>query len=410
MNKEQLNAVERVKLGNNIYLSGVGGSGKSYTLTNIVNWAQSNQKQIATTASTGTAAYLIKGRTIHSYLGIGLGKKSAEELAVYVKYNRPYIVKKLRTLDILIIDEISMINDELFDKISKFLQIIRNCAKSFGGIQVILCGDFAQLPPTERTQKKYCFLSAEWDRSSIEVITLTQMMRQQYDLVFQKMLTELRFGICSDESIKILKKLKKTKFEERDDGIIPTILYSMNVDIDKINNSKYNELIDNGAKKQLYTATFSSSGEHWAKSIKIPERIELCVGCQVVLTWNLSQDDGLINGSRGVVIAIDKNGPTVHFANGKEILIEMTKIENEDDSNCWVSFVPLKLAYALTIHRAQGMTLDLVIIDLGESIFEYGQAYTAISRAKNLDSIKLLDFKSSSFRTHKDVIKFYENN
>jgi ATP-dependent DNA helicase PIF1 len=181
----------------------------------------------------------------------------------------------------------------------------------------------------------------------------------------------------------------------------------MNVDVDCINNSKFKELIEKGAQSVTYITQGSASGLFWANSIKIPEKVELCVGAQVVLTWNVSQDDGLINGSRGVIVGISRLGPTVRFANGKEVLIEAIKVENDDDKHCWCSFMPLRLAYALTIHKSQGMTLDLVVIDLGDSIFEYGQAYTAISRARSLSCIKLLDFKSSSFRTHKDVLKFY---
>jgi ATP-dependent exoDNAse (exonuclease V) alpha subunit len=404
MNKEQHIAFEAVKDGNNIFITGSGGVGKSYTLKNIIKWAQIERKNIAVTASTGCASYLIRGRTIHSFLGIGLAKKSAEDLANYVLLNKKFIVKKIKMLDMLILDEVSMINDELFDKISNYLQIIRKSPEPFGGIQMVICGDFAQLPPTEG---KYCFLSPEWERSNIDVITLTQMMRQSEDHTFQRILQELRYGKCTKDTLKILRTLKKTKFDNN--GIEPTVLYSLNVDVDTINNTKYKELINNGAKKQTYITTYSQSGENWAKSIKIPDKQELCVGSQVVLTWNFQQDIGLVNGSRGVIIELNVNGAIVRFVNGQEIIIPMMTIENEDDDKCWVSFIPLKLAYAITIHKSQGMTLDSLIIDLGDSIFEYGQAYTAISRAKTLDSIKLLDVKSSSFKTHKDVISFYEN-
>jgi ATP-dependent exoDNAse (exonuclease V) alpha subunit len=403
MNAEQKRAFERVANGENLFITGSGGTGKSYCLRHIVKWARDQRIELGVTASTGTAAYLIRGRTLHSFLGIGLAKKSADELAEKCKH---YTISKLRNIELLIIDEISMIDEILFDKISKFLSIIRGSSKPFGGIQLILCGDFAQLPPT---QGRYCFLSSVWNRANIEIVQLTKMMRQHEDHVFQKMLAELRWGMCSSDSIKLLKRLRKTKFEERSDGIVPTVLYSMNVDVDTINSTKYKELLEKGAKQYLYNTKGSTSGLYWANSIKIPENVELCVGAQVVLTWNIAQESGLINGSRGIVVAINKIGPTVRFANGQEVLVEMQKIENDDDGSktCWCSFMPLKLAYALTIHKSQGMTLDLVVIDLGDSIFEYGQAYTAISRARSLACIKLLDFKASSFKTHPDVLKFY---
>jgi ATP-dependent DNA helicase PIF1 len=181
----------------------------------------------------------------------------------------------------------------------------------------------------------------------------------------------------------------------------------MNVDVDSINNGKYNELIQNGADNRTYNTITSVAGKSWALSLKIPDKIDVCIGAQVVLTWNVCQDDGLINGSRGVIIDFDINGPVVRFVNGQERTIEYTKIIDQDDPTLAISFMPIKLAYALTIHKSQGMTLDAVVLDLGDSIFEYGQAYTAISRVRNLASIKIVDVKRKSFRTHKDVLEFY---
>lgn len=402
MNKEQLEAFDLVKKGKNLFITGAGGVGKSFLLSHIVQWAKDKGLEIAVTASTGCAAYLIQGRTIHSYLGIGLAKKSARELADYVRWKKPFILSKLKALQILMIDEISMINDELFEKISEFLSIIRGCALPFGGLQIILCGDFAQLPPTNG---KYCFLSKEWIRSKIEMKTLTQLMRQSDDDRFRRILEELRWGICSKETKMVLQSLKNTKL--RKNGIIPTILYSMNVDVDSINEHKYSELIEAGAEQMCYKTTFSVPGKAWAASIKIPEQINLCVGTQVVSTWNMSQDNGLVNGSRGVVTSVTKRGPMVRFTSGLEALIEPMKVIQDDNETSWISFIPLKLAYALTIHKSQGMTLDAVVLDLGDSIFEYGQAYTALSRARSLDTVRIVSFKKSSFRTHEDVMKFY---
>jgi ATP-dependent DNA helicase PIF1 len=236
-------------------------------------------------------------------------------------------------------------------------------------------------------------------------------MRQEKDEYFKHILEELRWGLCKKDTLKVLRSLKNTSFKN---GIIPTILYSTNVDVDAVNNGKYNELVEGGASRHVYKTTYSSSQEakSWASSIKIPEKIDMCVGAQVVLTWNVSQDDGLVNGSRGVVTAVTPSGPLVKFVSGIEVAIDPIKItpeDSNDDKDIWVSFVPLKLAYALTIHKSQGMTLDAVVIDLGDSIFEYGQAYVAISRARSLASIRVLSVKSASFRTHKDVVAFYNN-
>ena len=404
MNSEQKSAFEEVKRNHNIFITGSAGTGKSFTLEHIIKWARDEKKHIAVTASTGSSSYLIRGRTIHSYLGIGLAKKSASELAEYVKYKKPFIVKKVKSLDILILDEVSMINSELLDKIDKFLSIIRGSSKSFGGVQVILCGDFCQLPPIEG---KYSFNAECWSIAKIKTISLTKQMRQNNDETFKLMLEELRWGICSDSNYKKLRSLKNTKVSH---GIIPTILYSMNIDVDKINSDKFKSLIENGAKTLIYKTKLSSSNtstKFWVDSYKIPETLELCVGAQVMLTWNISQDNGLINGSRGIVTELTTLGPRVKFVDGNELIIESFKLKSEECEDIWVSFMPIKLAWATTIHKSQGMTLDAVVIDLGKSIFEYGQAYTALSRVRNLDSVVVLDISKKSFKTHKDVLEFY---
>jgi ATP-dependent exoDNAse (exonuclease V) alpha subunit len=404
MNEAQLEAFNLVKSGANIFITGAAGCGKSFTLEKIINWAKNDKKyQIAVTASTGCASYLIRGRTIHSYLGIGIGKKTAKELAVFVKAKKPYIVSKLKNLDILIIDEISMINSELLDKISDFLCIINRSDKPFGGIQIILSGDYCQLPPVDG---KYSFHAEIWKKANIKISTLTQQIRQNKDEEFQKMLEELRWGGCKNEIYNRLKKLRKTSFAH---DITPTILYSMNIDVDKINNKKYKTLVDEGAETCVYKKKNPSTinTKAWIDSYKIPEIIELCVGAQVVLTWNISQDNGLINGSRGIVIELTSLGPKVRFLSGFEMVIDLLTIKSEECDDIWVSFIPLKLAWASTIHKCQGMTLDAVVIDLGDSIFEYGQAYTALSRARSLDSVMILDISKNSFKTHKDVLDFY---
>lgn len=404
MNQAQLETFNLVKSGNNIFITGAAGCGKSFTLEKIINWAKNDKKyQIAVTASTGCASYLIRGRTIHSYLGIGIGKKSAKELAMNVKSKKPYIVSKLKNLDILIIDEISMINSELLDKISEFLCIIRGSDKPFGGIQIILSGDYCQLPPVSG---KYSFHADIWKKADIKISTLTEQMRQNNDEEFRNILEELRWGGCKNEIYNRLKKTKKTTFIN---GITPTVLYSMNIDVDKINDAKYKTLVDKGAQTHTYKRKNPSSisTKAWIDSYKIPEIIELCVGAQVVVTWNISQENGLINGSRGVIIELTAIGPKVRFLSGLEIVIESFEIKSEECDDIWVSFIPLKLAWASTIHKCQGMTLDAVVIDLGESIFEYGQAYTALSRARNLESVMILAISKNSFKTHKDVLNFY---
>jgi len=408
LNEEQNKAIDMFKFKKNIFLTGFAGTGKSVTISKIVEYCKINDIKVGITSTTASSALIIGGKTMHSFLGIGLGKESASVLVDRLKEkNMFYIFKKLRELDVLVIDEISMLNDELFDKISEYLCLIRKNKKPFGGLQVILTGDFCQLEPVEGN---YCFKSKEWDRLELSNIYLKKMIRQNNDKEFQKMLLELRYGNCSDETFEKLKALNKTEFGE----IKPTKLYSINRDVDKINNKEYKLLIDAGAEKKQYDIEYNckkkdkEKTEKWAKNIEIPETIELCIGAQVVVTVNIDQEKEIINGTRGIIVELKPKSILIKRINGKIIEIDYFKCVNTENSDLFVSYMPLKLAYAITIHRSQGMSLDAIEIDIGDKIFAAGQAYTALSRAKNLKSIKIKDVIKESFITKKSVIKFYK--
>jgi ATP-dependent exoDNAse (exonuclease V) alpha subunit len=191
---------------------------------------------------------------------------------------------------------------------------------------------------------------------------------------------------------------------------MPTKLYSVNVDVDKINKKEFDELVEKGAMVKNYKTKYSShpSAESWAQSLKIPDQVDLCIGAQVLVTWNLQNESSIVNGTRGIITDFCLEGPKIKLVDGKEIIIEYMKLSCEDNEKITVTFIPLKLAYAISIHKSQGMTLDAMEIDLGTSIFEYGQAYTALSRAKSLDNIKIISVKSKSFMTHSKVKDFYK--
>lgn len=400
---EQLSAFEKIKSGVNVFITGQAGCGKTFLLKHVINWARENNMKVGVTASTGLAAYLLRGRTIHSFLGIGLAKQSAQSLAESLRKKNKPLYNKLKALDILIIDEMSMINADLLDKISEYLCLIRGCDKAFGGLPVVLCGDLCQI---KSVYGKYCFQSQVWKIADIQIVMLEQQIRQSKDETFKEILKELRWGICTKDTMKLLKGLKKTVFA---DGIVPTRLYSLNFDVDQINEQEYKKLVESGVERKVYKTEYSMpAAKMWADSIKIPEQIDLCIGAQVMVTWNMSTNDGnLVNGSRGVIVGFDCNGPRVRLASGQETVISMYKISSEDNVMLETTFMPLKLAYAITIHKSQGLTLDAVEIDLGSSIFEYGQAYTALSRAQTLNSVKLVSVKASSFKTHDAVKRFY---
>ena len=407
MNSRQQKAFNLVKSGKTIFMTGAGGVGKTYVLKEIVKWANTAGKILALTSSTGTSALTLgngMAKTIHSYLHIFLAKKTPYEMALYTKHKAPQVSQKLKELEILAIDELSMISEELFDKISEYLCIIRKDKRPFGGIQLVLTGDFFQLPPVNGD---YCFHSKTWKDLNPRIVELVDQIRQDGDEEFQKILTEARWGNISNKSLYRLATLPPANFGE----VVPTILYSKNINVDAINEREYLKLLQSGAQERIYKTTYSENRhtKTWAEALKIPEKVALCIGAQVMLTVNLSVEEGFANGSRGIITELREEGPVVLFKNGEQILLEYW-IYTDEDEDVWASAIPLKLAYALTIHKSQSMTLDALSTDLGPSIFEYGQAYVALSRVRDLKSLKILNILKSSFQAHEDVIKFYTEN
>ena len=229
-------------------------------------------------------------------------------------------------------------------------------------------------------------------------------MRQHNDIEFQNILQELRWGNCSESTLEILKSLKDTTFPS---DIIPTKLYSTNVNVDKINNIEFEKLLKSGAKKNIYKNKYSkhTDTKKWSESIKQPKYVELCIGAQVLVTYNI--DQSIINGTRGYIISMSTNSINIRLVNNDIVTIPYVKLVSTENDKIYIQFMPLKLAYALSIHRCQGSTLDAIEIDIGKSIFEYGQAYVSLSRAKSLSSVKILDVDIRSFKIHPLVKEFY---
>jgi len=407
LNFEQESAVNSFKTGKNIFLTGPAGTGKSVTLNKIKEYCIDSNKNFGITATTGSAAFILGGKTIHSYLGIGLAKESAEDIFKFVRYKLPHVATRLRECEVLIIDEISMLDAELFDKISDYLKYIRRNNKPFGGIQLVLTGDFCQLEPVSGD---YCFKAKEWSELKLKTVYLHKLIRQDGDLIFQNILSKVRFGKCSTKTFEILSGLKDKEFGE----IKPTILYPRNFDVDKINKLESDKLIASGAKMQEYKLEYPKSKnkektQRWVKSLDIPEVVNFCIGDQVVVTANINQEEGIVNGTRGIVIDVKPRKINIKRVNGELVWINYHTSTNAEDSNLSVSYMPLKLAYALSIHKSQGMTLDAIEIDIGSKIFAAGQAYTALSRAQSLKSVKVKSISVSSFIVNPDVLVFYKD-
>ena len=233
---EQVNALIACKTGKNVFITGPPGTGKSFTLNYIIKYFKSIYKKIGITASTGCAAVLINGTTIHSFLKVGLARGSALELAVKTKAKQKKKVGQLKDLEVLIIDEISMIDSGFFCKMGQYMKHIRESDEPFGGVQVILVGDFYQLAPVNGG---YAFENSIWGSLELKVIKLTECIRQSGDLLFQKILTEVREGVVTPETIETLSNC--TGIEETN-KLNYTKLYSRNVNVDEINEEYYSKI------------------------------------------------------------------------------------------------------------------------------------------------------------------------
>ena len=407
LNEEQLLCYNYAKNGKNLLITGPGGVGKSTVLKSIIKYLKRKNKNIGITSSTGISATLINGTTLHSFLKIGLATKSAQELYYKIIFNKP-IYKKLKKLEVLIIDEISMIDNVLFNKIAAYLSLIKGIKKPFGKIQLILCGDFYQLPPVENT---YCFNSNIWNRLNLQKIELKKQMRQIDDSYFQYMLEQVKINNITDDIFSKLSELKnKTILSE----IKPTILYSKNVDVNKINQNEFLKLVNSTNNKVFeFPIKFESSNSKIKTFIKnnpqYTETLKLCKGLQIMVTHNVDIKNKITNGTRGIITEINNFVIKIKTLDGSYYNIEYTKYENDSDENITFDYIPLKLAYAITIHKSQGQTLDYVQINLGRDIFDYGMAYVALSRAKTLDSIVLSDLSKYAFKTNPEVIEFYNS-
>jgi ATP-dependent DNA helicase PIF1 len=358
-------------------------------------------KNFAITASTGTAAVMIGGQTLHSFLGLGLGTGSIKDILGNILKNKKKHENILK-LDALIIDEISMIDKDLFEKISEVLSIIKSTEACFGNIQLILVGDFCQLAPVKG---KYCFLSDIWNKINIKIVLLEKLIRQDDDELFQKILKIVRKGKCTDNIIKVLDRLRDTEF---DNGIIPTKLYPVNVNVDKINNIEIEKLKAQGNISKTYPAIASCDKEKEGEKFAI----ELTLNAQVIIIRNISVEESLVNGTRGVIKHLGADYVIINDINGNIHTIKyFTDTFNNKVSakSSYIIHMPIRICYALSIHKSQGMTIDALELDLGPNIFTCGQSYTALSRAKKLSSIKIIDVDKNSFRTNTDVKNFYKS-
>lgn len=421
LSESQNEAYQYYKLGKNLFITGQAGTGKSFLIRKIIKDCKSSKKEFGVTALTGSAACLINGKTIHSWSGLGHGERDARYYIDKILKKFPVKMRYWKTR-VLIIDEISMMDIEFFELLSEVSQGVRGNQKPFGGIQIILIGDFYQLPPVlKEKEKQFCFESPIWEES-IDVHCILKEVQRQKDTEFQKILQEVRDGNVSQESIETLVSCKFKKIDESS-GIVPTKLYSTRKSVDNFNKREFDKLdieeIYDYEVESTYLgikANKMSSEEklylesQLDKDFPYEPELSLCVGCQVMLLINKDVEAGLVNGSRGVIVGFEEDRPKVRFMNGMEELIDFYEWEYEINALNKVlrKQIPLKLAWAITVHKSQGCTLDCVEIDIGKSVFEYGQSYVALSRVKTLEGLFIKDIDVDKIRSHPKVIAFYQ--
>jgi ATP-dependent DNA helicase PIF1 len=414
-------AFNAFKEGKNLLITGPAGTGKSHLIRKMTAYSQRLNKTIAITAMTGAAAYIINGKTLHSWAGIGLGDKPAPIIAQKILNSYPKKIKWQRC-NILIVDEVSMMNSSLFELLEEVARIVRKNEKPFGGIQVIFLGDFYQLPPVGKTEqeRKFCFESPVWKDVIEKTVILREIMRQK-DPRFQKILQEVRIGEVSMETIEIL--MSRVGIEpDISSGIVPTLLSSKKLDVEKMNQREFKKL--SGLDIIQYDPIYEIIGERkkamkeeemkiWIdiidKDNNYEKSIQITENAQVMLLKNIDQENGLVNGSRGIVIGFENDLPIVRFMNGTTQTIGYAEysFEISQVSTIVSKQIPLSLAWCTTIHKSQGQSLDSIKMNIGSNIFEYGQIYVALSRARTLEHLYIDEFDPKKIRVHPKVKELF---
>lgn len=469
---------EVVDAGRNIFITGAGGVGKSWQTQRIIDNLLISGKNIQTCAFTGVAALNIGGSTLHSLLGQGLFEGSVDYLAsrmisMLSDKKSTDLASRWIECQTLIIDEISMMDVSLFIRASEVIKRFRQEAQlqglidltidtslPWGGIQIILVGDFLQLPPVQKFvetlpsigvdengssipgEKKvytYLFEHPIWEEMCLETVYLTEPKR--YDNIdYFNALGDIRLGILSDRVRELLKECSrppesiKCKSHEGNDSLYinPTILYATNREVDTLNNKELDKL---KTREMSYKMEFSCSHKNLPPGIHIddmtkhsgiPEVSRFRIGCQVMLTKNML-DMGLCNGSRGVVIGFDdkkKSLPIVEFDDEQILTIDYTSRQLKrtiyaningkvvDDKQVGtITYIPLKLAYAITVHKSQGASISSVFLS-ASSIFAPSMLYVALSRCKSREHLYITGYTESIFKKsmpNKSALEFYEN-
>ena len=448
---DQQYAFAKFKSKQNIFITGPGGTGKTRFIQHIVSYMKQTGVSYQICALTGCASVLLNcgAKTIHSWSGIKMGRGSPEQIVNRILRNRT-VVKSWKKTNVLVVDEVSMLSRKFFELLDLIGRTIRRNSMPFGGIQVVFTGDFFQLPPIDDTEPSacaFCFESPRWTEifPIQNCIELTTFFRQT-DPKYINILQQIRKGFIDVENADILQKYIKREYNpEENGGCIPTKLFPTRAKVDAVNNRMFQQLDED---EYEYDYSFSTSNITYLdtgklitledkqkcskmaqydidneittllSNIQTAKTVSLKKGASVMCTTNLNMDEGICNGAQGIVIDFVESPtretatmlvPLVRFANGKTMKIVPFHRQSEEFPCISVSQIPLCLAWALTIHKIQGATLQMANMDIGKDIFEYGQTYVALSRIKSLDGLYLSEFFPHRIKANPQVIAFYES-
>lgn len=413
----QEEALTILKTGVNVFLTGEPGAGKSYTINEYVRYLRAHGIKPAITASTGIAATHIGGVTIHSWSGIGihtdLDLKDIRRIA-----SSKHIGQKIRDTHVLIIDEVSMLPPKTLNMVEAICREAKKSRDPFGGLQIIFVGDFFQLPPIIRKRRpeedeseqiilidepeaKFAYDASGWIRANPTICYLTEQHRQD-DVKYLGLLSAIRNSTFTMSHIGHLENRRTTYANVPEDA---PKLFSHNVDVDLVNADMLSQLA--GELREFTMRSYGPFGliATLKKGCLSPETLALKIGASVMFTKN-NKKDGFVNGTLGVVIGFreDDGYPIIQTRSNNEIIVEPMEwaIEEDGQAKAGITQMPLRLAWAITVHKSQGMSLDEAVMDLSE-VFEYGQGYVALSRVRRLTGLHLIGWNQRAFQVHPDI-------
>lgn len=399
----QTEALDILKTGGNVFLTGEPGAGKTYVINQYIAWLEAAGINVAVTASTGIAATHIGGMTLHAWSRIGIKDALTPYDLEQISSNEK-ASKRINKAQVLIIDEISMLDGKVLEMVNQVTRTVRQSADSFGGLQVIFVGDFFQLPPITRQGEVLCyaFESNAWQEARPLVCYLSEQYRQE-DELFLGLLKSIRRNEVEDEHFALLKEQNEIAYPD----IEPTRLYTHNADVDAVNQDKLNQLDGTVRKFQMSGQGNKQLQQGLAKNCLSPECLELKLEAMVVCTKN-NFEAGYVNGTLARVVDFDglEGHPVIETTEGRRITMKPASWEVVEDKKTLaaVEQIPLRLAWAITVHKSQGMSLDAAEVDLSKA-FVYGQGYVALSRVRSLAGLKMLGMNPTSLRVDPKIVE-----